>query len=209
MNLVEHLQWRYATKKFDPTLKISNDSLERLKKVIQLSASSYGLQSYKILIISDKEVCQQLKAASWNQSQIVDASHLLVFCSHIEVTSEQIDLFIKQKSTIQNIPIEALDGYGNFMKSKIGALSKEEVKVWTSKQTYIAMSNLLIACAELKIDACPMEGFEPDKYDEILQLTAQNLTAAVAVAIGYRSEDDKAQSAPKVRKSMSDLFIEI
>jgi len=209
MNLVEHLQWRYATKKFDPTLKVSNDSLERLKKVIQLSASSYGLQSYKILIITDKEVCQQLKAASWNQAQVVDASHLIVFCNHTEVTGKEIDQYLQHKSKVQNIPLNALDGYGKFMKSRIGSLSKEEIKTWTAKQVYIAMGNLLTACAELKIDACPMEGFEPAKYDEILGLTNQPLTACVAVAIGYRSEEDQTQFAPKVRKSMEDLFVEL
>jgi len=209
MNLVEHLQWRYATKKFDPTLKISDNSLAYLKKAIQLSASSYGLQSFKTVIITDKEVCQQLKAASWNQTQVVDASHLIVFCNHTAVTDEEIDQYLQHKSKVQNIPLKALDGYGQFMKSRIGALSEEEVKIWTAKQVYIAMGNLLAACAELKIDACPMEGFEPAKYDEILELSDKKLTACVAVAVGYRSEEDKTQFAPKVRKSMEDLFVEL
>ena len=106
------------------------------------------------------------------------------------VTDEQIDTFIQLKSGVQKIPLEALDGYGNFMKTKLGELSPNEIKEWTAKQTYIALGKLLVACAELQIDTCPMEGFEPEKYDEILGLTEQNLTASVVAAVGYRSEED-------------------
>jgi len=209
MKVIEHLQWRYATKKFDPTLKVSEEAIEQLKKVIQLSATSYGLQAFKVLIITDPAIKQQLQAASWNQSQVVDASHLIVFCNCTEVTNEQIDTFIHLKSGVQKIPLEALDGYGKFMKSKLGALTADEINDWTSKQTYIALGKLMVACAELKIDTCPMEGFEPAKYDEILGLTQQNLTASVVAAIGYRSEEDKTQFAPKVRKAMEELFVEL
>jgi len=209
MKVIEHLQWRYATKKFDPTLKVSEEAIEQLKKVIQLSATSYGLQAFKVLIITDPAIKQQLQAASWNQSQVVDASHLIVFCNCTEVTNEQIDTFIHLKSGVQKIPLEALHGYGKFMKSKLGALTADEINDWTSKQTYIALGKLMVACAELKIDTCPMEGFEPAKYDEILGLTQQNLTASVVAAIGYRSEEDKTQFAPKVRKAMEELFVEL
>ena len=209
MKIIEHLQWRYATKKFDPTLKVSEEAIGQLKKVIQLAATSYGLQAFKVLIITDPAIKKQLQAASWKQSQVVDASHLIVFCNCKEVTDEQIDTFIQLKSGVQKIPLEALDGYGNFMKSKLGELTANEINEWTAKQTYIALGKLLVACAELKIDTCPMEGFEPEKYDEILGLTAQNLTASVVAAIGYRSEEDKAQFAPKVRKAMEELFVEL
>ena len=209
MKIIEHLQWRYATKKFDPTLKVSEEAIEQLKKVIQLSATSYGLQAFKVLIITNPTIKKQLQAASWNQSQVVDASHLIVFCNCKVVTDEQIDTFIQLKSGVQKIPLEALDGYGNFMKTKLGELSPNEIKEWTAKQTYIALGKLLVACAELQIDTCPMEGFEPEKYDEILGLTEQNLTASVVAAVGYRSEEDKAQFAPKVRKEMEELFVEI
>ncbi len=209
MKIIEHLQWRYATKKFDPTLKVSEEDLMHLKKVIQLTATSYGLQAFKVLIITDPAIKKQLQAASWNQSQVVDASHLIVFCNSKSVTHEQIDAFIQLKSGVQKIPLDALDGYGNFMKNKLGELTTSEVNEWAAKQTYIALGNLMVACAELKIDTCPMEGFEPEKYDEILDLTQQNLTASVAAAVGYRSEEDKAQFAPKVRKAMAELFVEL
>ena len=209
MSLIEHLEWRYATKKFDSTLKISQAQIEQLKKCIQLSATSYGLQAFKVLIITDDAIRQQLKAASWNQSQIVEASHLLVFCSNKVVSDEQIDQFIQLKSKVQQIPLSNLGGYGTFMKGKLGALTAQEVNTWTAKQTYIALSNLMMACAALKIDTCPMEGFEPAQYDEILGLADKNLTAAVVAAIGYRSEEDKTQFLPKVRKPMEELFVEI
>ena len=206
MQLVENLKWRYATKKFDDTKKVSATDLDNIKEAISLSASSYGLQAYKVLIIEDLELRKKLQPASWGQSQIVDASHLIVFCNYTKVQPEVIDEYLKLKADTQGLNVDDLSGYGDFMKSKIGSLPEDAVKSWTAKQTYIGLGNLLAACAELKIDACPMEGFEAEQYEQILGLEEKGLSAAVIATIGYRSSEDGTQNSKKVRKPISELF---
>ena len=206
MQLVENLKWRYATKKFDDTKKVSATDLDNIKEAISLSASSYGLQAYKVLIIEDLELRKKLQPASWGQSQIVDASHLIVFCNYTKVQPEVIDEYLKLKADTQGLNVDDLSGYGDFMKSKIGSLPEDAVKAWTAKQTYIGLGNLLAACAELKIDACPMEGFEAEQYEQILGLEEKGLSAAVIATIGYRSSEDGTQNSKKVRKPISELF---
>ncbi|WP_378176912.1 NAD(P)H-dependent oxidoreductase [Aquimarina sp. SS2-1] len=206
MQLLKNLEWRYATKKFDSAKKISESDLEKIKKAISLSASSYGLQAYKVLIIEDPEIRKRLQPKSWGQSQIVDASQLIVFCNYTKVDEHVIDDYLKLKAGIQELNFDDLKGYGDFMKSKVTTLSDETTKAWTAKQTYIGLGNLLAACAELQIDACPMEGFEPEGYDEILGLSEKGLSAAVIATIGYRSEEDATQHNKKVRKPFSKLF---
>ena len=206
MELIKNLQWRYATKKFDTTKKVSKNDLNKLQEAVQLSVSSYGLQLYKVLIIENLEIRAQLKPVSWNQSQITDASHLFVFCNYTDATPEAIDAFIKQTAETRNLDLEQLNGYGDFIKSKLAEKSDEEKTSWLKSQTYLALGNLLNACAELKIDACPMEGFEPEAYNEILGLDKQGLSAAVIAPIGYRHLEDHTIGQQKVRKSMEVLF---
>ncbi|WP_299898939.1 NAD(P)H-dependent oxidoreductase [uncultured Aquimarina sp.] len=206
MQLIQNLEWRYATRKFDPEKKVSKSDLENIKKAISLAASSYGLQAYKVLIIEDPEIRKKLQPESWGQSQIVDASQLIVFCNYTNVDNQVIDDYLKLKADIQNLNLEDLKGYGDFMKSKITELPDEIMKAWTAKQTYIGLGNLLAACAELKIDACPMEGFSPEGYDSILNLSEKGLSAAVIATIGYRSEEDMTQHSKKVRKPIQELF---
>lgn len=206
MDLLEGLKWRYATKKFDPTKKVKVDDLEKIKEAIQLSASSYGLQLYKVLIIEDAELREKLKPAAWNQPQITDASHLLIFCNETAVTEENIQAFIDLKAEKLGIEAKDLKGYGDFIYGKWKDQSPEAQSNWTAKQTYIALGNLLAACGEMKVDACPMEGFEPAKVNEILGLEEKGLNAAVLCTIGYRSDEDETKDAPKVRKSKDTLF---
>jgi nitroreductase len=200
-------KWRYATKKFNADKKISDQDLETLKEAIRLSASSYGLQPYKILLIENPELRAKLQPASWGQSQIVDASHLLVFANEINFSDAQIDAYVKNIVETRGIPAESLQGYSDFMKSKITTLPEEARNIWTAKQTYLALGNLLNAAAELKIDVTPMEGFSPDDYDQILGLSALGLHATLVAPIGYRHEEDATQHYAKVRKSNEDLFI--
>ncbi|MDF0708216.1 NAD(P)H-dependent oxidoreductase [Flagellimonas okinawensis] len=204
--VIENRTWRYATKKFDPTKKISADDLETLLEATRLSASSYGLQPYHVIVVSDQNVKEQLKPASWDQSQITDASHIIVFANAADFGEELVDDFVANVSETRNIPLEGLKGYSDFMKSKLIDLPVETKNSWTTKQAYIAFGNLMQAAAELKIDTCPMEGFEPEKYNEILGLNEKNLNAAVVLAVGYRSEEDATQHLPKVRKSKEELF---
>ncbi|MCE2612619.1 NAD(P)H-dependent oxidoreductase [Flavobacteriaceae bacterium D16] len=206
MKLIENLQWRYATKKFDATKKVSQEELENIKEAIRLSASSYGLQLYKVLVIEDPDIRKSLREASWGQPQITDASHLFVFCNYASVQEADVDAYLELKADTQGLDIKNLQGYGDFMKDKLVSMSPEVQKNWTVRQTYIALGNLLAACAELQIDSCPMEGFDPVQYDEILGLKEKGLTTAVVASIGYRSEEDQTQDLPKVRKATNVLF---
>lgn len=206
MSLVENLQWRYATKKFDASKKINKGDLNTIKEAISLTATSYGLESYKVLVVENPEIREKLVPASWGQKQVADASHLLVFCNFNEVTPEHIDALVQLKSDTQGIPVENLSGYGDFMKKTISGMPEEVVKVWTAKQTYIALGNAMAVCAELKIDSCPMEGFDANQYNEILGLNAKGMNAAVVLPIGYRSEEDQTQHGKKVRKPLAEMF---
>lgn len=206
MKLIEALNWRYATKKFDPNKKLKSEDLEQIKEAVRLSASSYGLQAYKVLIIEQPELREQLKAAAFGQPQITDASQLFVFCHYNQVTPEYIDSYVKRIAETRNVDISAVKDFGDVMKGSAAKLSEEQLKTWTAKQTYIALGNLLAACGELKIDACPMEGFEAEKFNQILGLTEQGLSAAVIATVGYSSNEDPLKGAAKVRKPAEELF---
>ena len=198
--------WRYATKKFDASKKVSAEDLEVLLEAIRLSASSYGLQPYSVLVITDQEIKEKLKPASWNQSQITDASHIIVFANQTDFGDELADDYLDKVSSTRGVPLENLKQYGDFMKNTLMGLPQEVKSAWTTKQTYLALGNAMQAAAELKIDTTPMEGYVPEQYNEILGLTEKNLNAAVVLAVGYRSEEDETQHYAKVRKSTEELF---
>tara|TARA_R100001369_G_scaffold77006_2_gene106260 strand:- start:948 stop:1580 length:633 start_codon:yes stop_codon:yes gene_type:complete len=208
-NYLENLHWRYATKKFDATKKINETDLEFLKEAMQLSASSYGLQPYEILVIEDAELREKLKPAAWNQSQITDASQLIVIANKVGFGDELIDSYIENVSTVRELPLESLSNFSSFMKSKIGEFSIEQKAQWTQNQSYIVLGNLLSAAAEIKVDVCPMEGFDAKVFNEILELDKKGLNTAVIATIGYRSEEDDTQHHPKVRKEKEELFTTI
>ena len=208
-NFIHHQNWRYSTKKFDTTKKISAADLNLIKEAIRLSSSSYGLQPYKVLIIENPELRERLKPFAWGQSQITDASQLIVFANEINIGDSEIDAYIKNISETRGIPAENLSGYGDFMKSKITPLAQDLKSVWSSKQTYLALGNLLNAAAELKIDVTPMEGFDATAFNEILGLSDKGLNTSVIATIGYRHEEDVTQHHKKVRKSNEELFINL
>jgi nitroreductase len=202
----QNARWRYATKKYDTTRKVSDADIATLKDAINLSASSYGLQPYKVIFVENRALRAQLQPASWGQSQIVDASHLVVFANELNLGNDQIDAYFENMVQTRGIALSDIQGYMDFMKNTINSIPEEARNVWTAKQTYIALSNLMNAAAELKIDTTPMEGFDAQQYNQILGLNERNLNAAVVCAIGYRHNDDATQHAPKVRKSESLLF---
>lgn len=204
---LENQQWRYATKKFDASKKISTEDLNTLKEAIRLSSSSYGLQLYKVFIVDNPEIRAQLQPAAWGQSQITEASHLFVFANQTTVENTDIDGYVKNAEQTRNIPEGTLNSYADFMKSSLIPLAEDAKKVWTAKQTYLALANLMNAAAELKIDTTPMEGFDPTQFNAILGLDKLNLNAAVIAAVGYRHEEDTTQHYTKVRKPSEDLFI--
>ena len=206
MELIDNLKWRYATKQFDPSRKVSTADLEKIQEAVRLSASSYGLQLYKVLVISDPKLKRRLREVSFGQSQITDASHLFVFCNFQVVDDRHVDEYFKLKSEIENQPATSYEGYQNFIKNDFRSRTEIEKVYYTAKQCYLALGNLLAACAELKIDACPMEGFEVNQYNEILGLAERGLNAAVIATVGYRSKDDPQQYKPKVRKPKEKLF---
>lgn len=208
-NVLENRTWRYATKKFDSTKKVSDSDLEVLLEATRVSASSYGLQPYHVFVITDKKIREQLRPVSWGQSQITDASHLIVFANITDFGEELMDDYVNNVSTTRNIPSEGLKGYSDFMKSKLLDLSTDTKNIWTARQAYIAFSNMMQAASELKIDTCPMEGFESEAYNEILGLSEKNLNASVVLAVGYRSDEDETQHYAKVRKSKEELFTHI
>lgn len=208
-NFIKHQNWRYATKKFDASKKISEHDLEILKEAIRLSSSSYGLQPYKVIIVENPELRAKIQPAAWGQTQITEASHLFIFANMVNLGEKEIDKYIANIAETRGIPAENLAGYGDFMKSKIISLPDNVKDNWTSKQTYLALGNLLNAAAELQIDATPMEGFEAEKVNEILGLNALGLNASLIATVGYRHEEDATQHNVKVRKSKKELFINL
>ncbi len=208
-NYIEKLNYRYATKQFNPDKKLNNDQIEELKTAIQLSASSYGLQPYEVLIIENKDLRQKLKAASWDQPQITDASHLVVFCANTNVDENYLEQYLKNISETRNIPLENLSGMRDMISNTVLQFDNNTKLAWAEKQAYIALGNLLSAVAHFGYDACPMEGFDNAKYDEILDLKSKNLHTTVIATIGYRSDKDDLQHAKKVRKPKDELFTEL
>lgn len=209
MNLIDRLNWRYATKSFDTEKKVSDKDLAFLKEAVRLSVSSYGLQPYKVLVIENKEMREKLREVSWDQRQITEASHLFVFCNYISEFDNQVDEFIDRIAASQGSKPDALVNYGEFVKTKIEEMSTHKRQSWSEKQTYLALKSLLVACAELEIDACPMEGFENEGYNRILGLDEMGLNASVIATVGYRSNEDESQHWKKVRKTTEELFVEV
>lgn len=208
MQLIESLKWRYATKKMDATKKVSEQDIDCIKEAVQLSASSYGLQPYTVLDIRDSELRKEIHPMCWNQSQITDASHIFIFCNYNKVDEQDVDSLIRLISETNEVPIEKISGYGDFLKGKLKEKSEIEMFHWSAKQAYIALGNALTACAELNIDSTPMEGFEPEEVNKLLGLNDKGLNACVILAIGYRSLDDKTQYSKKVRKPINTMFEE-
>lgn len=205
-NLIESLNWRYATKEFDSTKKVSDKDLETLIESLRLSASSFGLQPWKFFIISNKEVKEQLLPHSWNQKQVVDCSHHIVFCAPSSFGDTDIDRFLTSTAEQRNAPLETLDGYGKMMKGFLANKSEEQKYEWMKNQIYIALGSFLVSCAHMGIDSCPMEGIIQSKYDETLGLKEKGWRSVVACPIGYRSSDDKYANLAKVRYSAKDII---
>jgi len=206
-SFIDALNWRYATKKFDSAKKISEKDLNELLESARLSASSFGLQPWKFVVVEDKNLREKLKGEGFGQPQITDASHLIVLCSIRNLDEKYIKKYIEHVAKIRGISVDALKGSEDMMVGFAKQLGKQEMLNWTKKQTYIALGILLSACALKKIDASPMEGFNPEKFDEILGLEKLGLSSAVLCAVGYRSEKDETQHDKKVRFDMKDIVI--
>ena len=198
--LLKQLAWRYATKHFNPKKKLPLPDWNVLAEVLRLSPSSYGLQPWKVVVANQPEIRKQLRAASWNQPQIEECSHLVVFTTLKKVSAPYVQRFINRIAEVRNVAPETLKEYQNMMLSDVVNGPRSAIaQHWSQRQAYIAMGMLLQAAALMGIDACPMEGLDPQKYDEILGLSAGEYSTVAVVALGYRAEDDGYQRYPKVR----------
>ncbi len=206
--LIENLNWRYACKKFDPTKKISDELFDVILEALRLTPSSFGLQPWKFVVVKDEQKREELVSASWNQQQVKDASHLIVLCAPKSIDVNFIEDFIADTARTRGVDVSELEGFKK-MLMMIPNKSPEDQMIWAKNQIYIALGNLMTTCAELKIDSCPMEGFKPAKYDEILGLDKYNLKSVLVCPVGYRHPDDKYQGLKKVRFAKKDLVITI
>jgi len=207
--LLKQLSWRYAVKKFDASRKISPAIWHAIEQAVVLSPSSYGLQPWRFYVIDNSQVRTQLRAASWNQSQITDASHLVVFARREEVTPADVATYVERIAEVRGVAIETLNDYKGMMVGSVSSpqtLPGGSMETWTRSQVYIALGFFMASCAMLEVDACPMEGFDPREYDEVLGLPTQGYRAVVVATAGYRAADDTLAKAAKVRYSTQTLF---
>lgn len=208
-DLLASLSWRYATKKFDPARKIDGALWATLEQALVLSPSSFGLQPWRFIVVSDRATREKLRAVSWNQPQITDASHLVVFCRKNELTSADVDAYVERVAQVRGTSKAELEGYRTMILGSISnpsGLPGGDMVTYTRSQVYIALGQFLTAAALLGVDACPMEGFDPKGYNEILDLPAQGYSAVVLGAAGYRAADDLFGSMKKVRFSAESVI---
>jgi nitroreductase len=209
MNSLQNLQWRYAVKKFDNNKFLTEEQIYILKEAFNLTATSYGLQPIKLIVIKNKELQQQLVAHSWNQKQVAQASHVLVLCVDTRMNIDDVEHYFARVQEIRETPDEIINPFRNFLKDVIANKSSEDLISWAKNQAYLAMGNLLTVCANEQIDSCPMEGFIPEKYDEVLDLASKNLASVLVLPVGFRAEDDFMKDQKKVRKELSEIVLEI
>lgn len=209
MDILQALQWRYATKKFNPEKIIPEGKIEIIKNAFNLSPSSYGLQPLKLVVIQNQELQDKLVEHTYNQKQISLASHVLVICIITTIDKNYIVAHFEREKNLRNTPDNILAPYREFLIDFFKNKNIDFIKEWALNQAYLALGNLLTVCAAEKIDACPMEGFEPSKYDEILDLKPQGLQSVLVVPIGYRAEDDMFSGFKKVRRSLEETVIEM
>lgn len=198
-DLIDSLQWRYATKAFEPNKKISEELWSAIEDSLVLTPSSFGLQPWKFIVITDPAVKQALLPHSWNQQQVVDCSHLVVLAAQSPLTAKELDAFIDKTHEVRGGDKSELKFYRDMMGGFISNMSDEQLLTWAKNQAYIALGQLMTSAAVLKIDACPMEGIIPGEYDKILGLEGTGYYTTVACPMGYRSEGDKYAELPKVR----------
>ena len=204
--LLESLRWRYAVKQFDASRKIPADAWKALEEALVLSPSSYGLQPWRFVVVADPGIRAKLRPVSWNQSQVTDASHYVVFAAKDRVTEADVDAFVKRTAEVRGVAPETMAGYRKMMVANVAnGMAPDVQRHWAALQTYIALGNFMTSAAVLGIDTCPMEGLDPAKYDEILGLPAQGYRTLCACAVGYRADADKYASAPKVRFAAADV----
>lgn len=210
--LQQRLAWRYATKEFDPTRQIPADQWTALLHSLVQAPSSFGLQPWKFIDVVDPAVRRKLRAVSWDQSQITDASHLVVLCRKDIVTPADAERFIKRSAAVRGVDPATMLGYQNLIVGFLNdpsAIPGGSMAAWTRSQVYIALGFFLAAAAMIGVDTCPLEGFDPEKYDEILGLSASGFSSTVVAAAGYRSAGDWLAPLPKVRYEAGEIVTRV
>jgi len=207
--VIDALKWRYATKKFNPNEKLSERKLTVLKEAFDLTATSFGLQPLRLVVVHDKKMQQSLVTASMGQQQVADASHLLVFCIETKVDRAFVEAYFENVKAIRKTPDDVLNPFRTYLLDVFDKESEENTKIWATKQAYLAMGNLLTICAFEEIDACPMEGFDAAGYDKILGLANHGLASVLVMPIGYRADDDVFAGFKKVRKGSINTVLEL
>lgn len=209
MNLIEQLNWRYATKKYNGE-DVPAEKVDAILDAIQLSASSIGLQPYSILVIKNQDLRKKISPIAMGQPQIVDASHLLVFAAWENVTAEKVEEYLNNVATTRNVSRESLSMLDGYLYNMVNNNTAEQNYNWSARQAYIALGTALIAAAEQNVDATPMEGFNPAALDELLGLKEKELKSVALLPIGYRdAENDWNAALPKVRRAKEKLFLTI
>lgn len=209
MDSIKALQWRYATKRFDPDQILSDDKIVKLKQAFNLTATSYGLQPLKMVVVHDKVLQGKLKDYSFHQNQVSTASHVLVLCIEKEVGKQFIENYFQHVRNIRNTPEDILRPHRKSLVDDFERKPLDDIRTWATHQAYLVLGTLLTVCAVEGIDSCPMEGFEPEKYDALLELDQLNLMSVLALPVGYRAKEDFFADFKKVRRPIEETVIEI
>ncbi len=209
MGTINALNWRYATKSFDPELILEDEKIDLLKQAFNLTPTSYGLQPLKLLVISNKSLQDKLLASSFNQKQVTTASHVFVLCIEKKIDTSFIKNHFELVKEIRETPDTVLEPFRNFLIKDFSKKNDEELKQWAKNQAYLALGNMLTVCAIEKIDACPMEGFLPNKYSEILNLDDSQIEPVLVLPVGIRHKNDMFSSMKKVRRPIEDVVIDL
>jgi nitroreductase len=206
VDLLRQLRWRYATKKFDPARRVPDEHWAALEQTLVLAPSSFGLQPWKFLVVATSELRRQLRAASWGQSQVTDASHYVVFTALRTTTADDVDRYLRAQSSAHGRPLESLAGFRKVVVDFVQkGWASSDLGAWNARQVYIALGQFMTAAAMLGIDTCPMEGIDKAAYDRLLGLDGSRFTTLCACAVGYRADDDKYADAPKVSFPLAEV----
>ena len=209
MDIIKKLQWRYATKKFDVNKILGKEKIDTLTEAFNLTATSFGLQPLKLIVLKDKKKQVELVKYSMNQEQVAQASHILIFCIDTTIDKNYIEDYFKRIKAIRNTADDILKPFKEYLIDDFEKQTQNDIEDWATKQAYLAMGNLLTVCAIEEIDSCPMEGFAPAKYDEIFKLKEKGLKSVLVMPIGYRAEDDMFADFKKVRKDVNESVLNL
>ena len=209
MNIIDSLEWRYACKKFDKNRKLNEEQVDALKKAFNLSATSYGLQPLKMLIVQHDEIKEKLFPLSYYQEQVTTCSHILILCIDTAFGEKDVDAYFDLEKNIRGVSEDVVGKFRQQLKTIYNKKDRKEIDASAIYQAYIALGTLMTVCADHQIDSCPMEGFDPEKVDEVLDLKTKYLKSILMLPVGYRADDDIMRHMKKVRKPLNQVIIEL